>query len=107
MADEDTCDHNCSCGHAQQDHSTSGWCNPCGENCANNGHYPSECFFSPPDEAGQPQVSQADPLVEARSLLAEHERQQDEACRAELEAVLAKYGRKLQITQPQITIVPA
>ena len=47
-----------------------------------------------------------DPLDEARSLLAEHERQQDEACRAELEAVLAKYGRKLQITQPQITIVP-
>ena len=47
-----------------------------------------------------------DPLDEARSLLAEHERQQDEACRAELEAVLAKYGRKLVVTQPQITIVP-
>ena len=48
-----------------------------------------------------------DPLDEARSLLAEHEREQDEACHAELEAVLAKYGRKLAITQPQITIVPA
>ncbi|MET9813159.1 hypothetical protein [Streptomyces sp. NPDC006355] len=47
-----------------------------------------------------------DPLDEARSLLVEHERQQDEACRAELEAVLAKYGRKLVVTQPQITIVP-
>ncbi len=45
-------------------------------------------------------------LSEARSLLAEHERQQDEACRAEIEQVLAKYGRKLIVTQPQITIVP-
>ncbi|MEU0200917.1 MULTISPECIES: hypothetical protein [unclassified Streptomyces] len=45
-------------------------------------------------------------LDEARSLLAEHERQQDEACRAEIEQVLAKYGRKLVVTQPQITIVP-
>ncbi|MFF9118275.1 hypothetical protein ACF09Y_22195 [Streptomyces massasporeus] len=51
-------------------------------------------------------LPQHDPVAEARSLLAEHERQQDEACRAEIEAVLAKYGRKLQITQPQITIVP-
>jgi hypothetical protein len=48
----------------------------------------------------------ADPLDEARSLLAEHERQQDEACRAEIEQVLSKYGRKLIVTQPQITIVP-
>jgi hypothetical protein len=42
----------------------------------------------------------------AHAKVAEHERQQDEACLAEIEQVLAKYGRKLQITQPQITIVP-
>lgn len=49
---------------------------------------------------------EADPLDEARRTIAEHERQQDEACRAEIEQVLAKYGRRLQISQPQITIVP-
>ncbi|MFD5566637.1 hypothetical protein [Streptomyces cadmiisoli] len=45
-------------------------------------------------------------LTDAYRTIAEHERQQDEACRAEIEAVLAKYGRRLQITQPQIHIVP-
>ncbi|GGV91986.1 hypothetical protein [Streptomyces massasporeus] len=47
-----------------------------------------------------------DRLAEARREIEEHERQQDEACRAEIEQVLAKYGRKLVVTQPQITIVP-
>ncbi|MFJ7176421.1 hypothetical protein ACIQXA_08435 [Streptomyces massasporeus] len=42
----------------------------------------------------------------ARRAIEEHERQQDEACRAEIEQVLAKYGRKLVVTQPQIAIVP-
>lgn len=46
-------------------------------------------------------------LVDARRLLADEQRQQDELCLAEIEAVLAKYGRKLQISQPQITIIPA
>ncbi|MFD5910237.1 hypothetical protein ACFWHL_16120 [Streptomyces massasporeus] len=50
---------------------------------------------------------ETDPLDEARRRIAEHEQQQTEACLAEIEQVLAKYGRKLQITQPQITIVPA
>jgi hypothetical protein len=45
-------------------------------------------------------------LAEARHILAEEQRQQDEACRTEIEQVLAKYGRKLVVTQPQITIVP-
>ena len=106
MSDVDVCGHNCSCGHMQADHSTSGYCNPCGGNCANNGHYPSECFISPPDEEGVSEAPTADPLDEARRTIAEHEREQDAACRAELEAVLAKYGRKLVVTQPQITIVP-
>lgn len=48
----------------------------------------------------------ADDLAAARRLLAEHEQQQTEACLAEIEAVLARYGRKLQVSQPQITIVP-
>lgn len=42
--DSEACDHRCGCGHDQQDHSTSGWCNAEGEQCSlNNGHYPSEC----------------------------------------------------------------
>jgi predicted anti-sigma-YlaC factor YlaD len=45
-------------------------------------------------------------LAEARRLLTDEQQRQDEACRAEIEAVLAKYGRRLQISQPQITIVP-
>jgi hypothetical protein len=48
----------------------------------------------------------AENLAEARRQIAEHEQQQTEACLAEVEAVLAKYGRKLVITQPQITIAP-
>ena len=48
-----------------------------------------------------------DRLDEARRTIAEHEQQQTEACLAEIEQVLAKYGRKLVVTQPQITIVPA
>lgn len=48
----------------------------------------------------------ANPVDEARRIVAEHEQQQTEACLAEIEAVLARYGRKLQISQPQITIVP-
>jgi hypothetical protein len=47
-----------------------------------------------------------DPVAEARRLVAEHEKQQTEECLAEIEQVLARYGRKLQISQPQITIVP-
>jgi hypothetical protein len=103
VSDGTTCDHNCACGHAQQDHTISGYCNACGDACDHNdGHYPSDCWNSHSEAA----PSAPDPVDEARSLLAEHERQQDEACRAEIEQVLAKYGRKLQITQPQITIVP-
>jgi hypothetical protein len=45
-------------------------------------------------------------LAEARRLMADEQQRQDEACRAEIEQVLAKYGRKLVVTQPQITIVP-
>ncbi|GAB2718202.1 hypothetical protein GCM10027072_08750 [Streptomyces bullii] len=45
-------------------------------------------------------------LAEARRLLADEQQRQDEACRAEIEAVLAKYERRLQTSQPQITIVP-
>ena len=48
-----------------------------------------------------------DRLAAARREIEEHEREQTEACVAEIEAVLAKYGRKLVVTQPQITIVPA
>ncbi len=45
-------------------------------------------------------------IAEARRLLAAHEQQQTQACLNEIEQVLARYGRKLQISQPQISIVP-
>lgn len=47
-----------------------------------------------------------DPVTEARRIVAEDEQRKTEECAAEIEQVLAKYGRKLVITQPQITIVP-
>ncbi|MFH9574203.1 hypothetical protein ACH4MG_27145 [Streptomyces sp. NPDC017454] len=47
-----------------------------------------------------------DPIVEARRLVEEDEQRKTDACLAEIEAVLTKYDRKLQITQPQITIAP-
>ncbi|BBB01053.1 hypothetical protein RVR_8290 [Actinacidiphila reveromycinica] len=38
------CTHRCGCGHDQQDHTTSGYCNACGvSDCPNDGHYPSDC----------------------------------------------------------------
>ncbi|MER7053466.1 hypothetical protein [Streptomyces sp. NPDC000351] len=48
----------------------------------------------------------SDPVAEARRLVEEDEQRKTDACLAEIEALLAKYGRKLQITQPQITIAP-
>ncbi|WP_328336750.1 hypothetical protein [Streptomyces violaceus] len=47
-----------------------------------------------------------DPVAEARRVLAEDQEKRAEACAAEIEDVLAKHGMRLQITQPQITIVP-
>jgi hypothetical protein len=103
MAEEDACDHNCTCGHMQADHTVSGYCNACGDACGhNNGHYPSDCWTSPPGE----EEAKVDPVHEARRIVAEDEQRKTEACRAEIEQVLAKYGRKLVVTQPQITIVP-
>lgn len=49
----------------------------------------------------------SNPVDEARRIVAEDEQRKTEECRAELEAVLARYDRKLVVTQPQITIVPA
>lgn len=49
---------------------------------------------------------QEDQLAEARRLLAEDQQRRAEACNAEIEAVLAKHGMRLQISQPQISIIP-
>ena len=106
MANEGTCDHTCSCGHDQQDHSSSGWCNPCGDNCANSGHYPSECPWpEEPADAGQ-EAGQVDPVARARQLLAEYQAAQAAACQAEIQAVLDRYGMRLEISTPAVSIVP-
>ncbi len=49
---------------------------------------------------------QADPLAEARRLLAEDAEARMCACSEEIRAVLAKYGMRLEVAQPQISIVP-
>jgi MarR-like DNA-binding transcriptional regulator SgrR of sgrS sRNA len=51
--------------------------------------------------------SQPDPLSEARRLLAEEEQARRQACAEEIHQVLAKYGFRLQITEPQIVLIPA
>ncbi|MFF3891793.1 hypothetical protein ACFYY3_01035 [Streptomyces sp. NPDC001812] len=53
----------------------------------------------PPDEK--------DPLAEARRLIAEHEQARIQACAAEIEQVLTKYGMLLDVTPAQISIRPA
>lgn len=58
---------------------------------------------SPPSQ--QPD-EQPDPLTEARRLLAEDAEERMRACSEEIQAVLAKYGCRLDVTQPQISIVP-
>lgn len=95
------------CGHDQQDHSSSGWCNPCGDTCANSGHYPSECLTDPPGEEDRVKEQEFDPVAHARQLLAEHQAAQAAACQAEIQAILDRYGMRLEISTPQVAIVPA
>lgn len=54
-----------------------------------------------------PEAPVVDELAEARRLLAEDADARMKACSAEIEEVLARHGMRLQITQPQIAIVPA
>ncbi|MGW2895846.1 hypothetical protein ACWDAO_14795 [Streptomyces sp. NPDC001212] len=46
-------------------------------------------------------------MAEARRLVAEDEQQRMQACAAEVEQVLAKYGMRLDVTPAQITLVPS
>ena len=48
----------------------------------------------------------ADPLDDARRLIAEHEQQRMQACAAEIEQVLARYGMRLDVTPAHISLVP-
>lgn len=58
-----------------------------------------------PEEAPAPDA-QDSPLDEARRLLAEDAQQRMLACAAEIEQVLARHGMRLEVTTPQISIVP-
>ncbi|MFK0151213.1 hypothetical protein ACIQVK_03910 [Streptomyces sp. NPDC090493] len=53
--------------------------------------------------SGEPPV---DPVAEARRLVAEDQAARMRACAEEIQAVLAKYGMQLDVTPPQISIVP-
>lgn len=56
-----------------------------------------------PDGDGAP----VDPVAEAKALLAQYEQSQAQDCAAELEAVLTRYGMRLEVSPAQITLVPA
>jgi hypothetical protein len=49
---------------------------------------------------------ETDPLADARQLLADHQAAQAAACQAEIQAILDRYGMRLEISTPQIAIVP-
>lgn len=54
-----------------------------------------------------PAAAQADELESARALLAAHQQARLDACSREIQAVLARYGMRLDISQPQIVLTPA
>lgn len=57
-------------------------------------------------------ASASDPATEtsdletARALIAEEEQHRMQACAAEIQQVLAKYGMRMDVTQPQIVLAP-
>lgn len=60
-----------------------------------------------PEPQGPGPDQTADPLADARALLAADEQARMQACAAELEQVLAKHGMRLEVTPAQINIVPS
>jgi hypothetical protein len=61
------------------------------------------------DKTPAPEETQPDPIGEGRKLLAalaENEAARRDACIAEITAVLEKYGMKLHITAPQLSVIP-
>lgn len=58
-----------------------------------------------PDEPAAPTLEEQ--LAQARALLAAEEQRRMQACAEEIQAVLTRYGMCLDVTQPQISLVPA
>jgi hypothetical protein len=52
-------------------------------------------------------AEQPDPLAEARALIAKDSQERMERCAEEIHAVLDKYGMRLDVAPPQISIIPA
>ena len=59
-----------------------------------------------PEQATEGAASASDPLAEARRVVAADEQARMQACAEEIQAVLAKHGMRLDVSQPQITSVP-
>ncbi|WP_328757471.1 hypothetical protein [Streptomyces sp. NBC_00271] len=59
------------------------------------------------DEGAPSASALEDPLAAARALIAHEQQARMEACAAELQQVLEKHGMRLDVAQPQISIVPA
>lgn len=54
-----------------------------------------------------PVADPVDPVAAAQRVIAEFEQAQAQACATELEAVLTRYGMRLEVSPAQITLVPA
>lgn len=58
-----------------------------------------------PDQA-RPETDAAESLARARALLAAEEEQRMRACAEEIRQVLERYGMRLEVTRPEISLVP-
>jgi len=58
-------------------------------------------------QAAVGEETRSDPIAEARALLAQHQQERMQACAAELQAVLDRYGMRLEATPAHVTLTPA
>lgn len=68
---------------------------------------PEATADAPEAKTGTPGAAPADPVAEAQAVIAAYEQSQAQECARELEAVLTKYGLRLEVSPAQITLVPA
>ena len=59
-----------------------------------------------PDDADAALNMATDPVADARRLLAMVEQANQQECAREIEAVLARYGYTLQVSQPSVFLAP-
>ncbi|MFC1410416.1 hypothetical protein ACEZCY_14235 [Streptacidiphilus sp. N1-12] len=60
----------------------------------------------PPAPATAPADEPVDPVAAAQAVIAAYEQERVQACAQDIEAVLAKYGMRLEVLPAQITLAP-